>query len=42
MGIFMNALRNKKYVKFLKKYLTLFPQRIVCYLTTYFDEKNAF
>ena len=25
-----------------KKYLTLPPQRIACYLTAYFDEKNAF
>ena len=25
-----------------KKNLTLLPQRIACYLTAYFDEKNAF
>ena len=24
------------------KYLTLLPQRITCYLTAYFDEKNPF
>ena len=43
MGIFRTALRNKKkYVKFSKKNLTLLPQRIACYLTAYFDEKNAF
>ena len=33
----------KKYVKFSKKkYLTLLPQRIACYLTAYFDEKSPF
>ena len=25
-----------------KKYLTLLPQHIACYLTAYFNEKNAF
>ena len=43
MGIFTTALRNKKIRQVLKKkYLTLLPQRIACYLTAYFDEKNAF
>ena len=43
MGIFTTALRNKKYVKFSKKkYLTLLPQCVACYQTTYFDEKSPF
>ena len=43
MGIFMTALRNKKIRQILKKkYLTLLPQRIACYLTAYFDEKSPF
>ena len=43
MGIFTTALRNKKIRQILKKkYLTLLPQRIACYLTAYFDEKSAF
>ena len=43
MGIFTTALRNKKIRQILKKkYLTLLPQRIACYLTAYFDEKNPF
>ena len=44
MGIFTTALRNKKNTSNSqkKKYLTLLPQRIACYLTAYFDEKNAF
>ena len=43
MGIFTTTLRNKKIRQILKKkYLTLLPQRIACYLTAYFDEKNAF
>ena len=33
MGIFPTALRNKKYVSSHKKYLTLLPQCIACYLT---------
>ena len=33
----------KRYVKFLKKkYLSLLPQRIACYLTAYFAENNPF
>ena len=44
MEIFTTALRNEKIDQILKKkkYLTLPPQRIACYLTAYFDEKNAF
>ena len=43
MGIFTTALRNKKIRQILsKKYLTLLPQRISCYLTAYFDEKNVY
>ena len=43
MGIFTTALRNKKNTSnSLKKNLTLLPQRIACYLTAYFDEKNSF
>ena len=43
MGIFTTALRNKKIRQILKKkYLTLLPQRIACYLTAYFDEKSPF
>ena len=43
MGIFTTALRNKKIRQILKKkYLTLLPQCIACYLTAYFDEKNPF
>ena len=43
MGIFTTALRNKKNTSnSQKKNLTLLPQRIACYLTAYFDEKNAF
>ena len=43
VGIFTTAPRNKKIRQILKKkYLTLLPQRIACYLTAYFDEKNAF
>ena len=43
MGIFTTALRNKKIRQIIKKKsLTLLPQRIACYLTAYFDEKNAF
>ena len=33
----------KKYSQILnKKYLTLLPQCIACYLTTYYVEKNSF
>ena len=43
MGIFTTALRNKKIRQILKKkYLTLLPQCIICYLTAYFDEKSPF
>ena len=42
MEIFTTALRNKKIRQILKKYLTLLPQHIACYLTAYFDKKNAF
>ena len=43
MGIFTTALRNKKIRQILKKkYFTLLPQRIACYLTAYSDEKSAF
>ena len=43
MGIFTTALRNKKIRQILKKkYLTLLPQRIACYLIAYFDEKSPF
>ena len=43
MGIFTTALRNKTIRQILKKkYLTLLPQRIACYLTAYFDEKSPF
>ena len=40
--MFTTALRNKIIRQILKKNLTLLPQRIACYLTAYFDEKNAF
>ena len=43
MGIFTTALRNEKNTSNSQnKFLTLLPQRIACYLTAYFDEKNAF
>ena len=43
MRIFTTAIRNKKIRQILKKkYLTLLPQRITCYLTAYFDEKSPF
>ena len=43
MEIFTTPLRNKKIRQILKKkYLTLLPQRIACYLTAYFDEKSPF
>ena len=43
MGIFTAALRNKIIRQILKKkYLTLLLQRNACYLTAYFDEKDAF
>ena len=43
MGIFTTALRNKQNTSnSQKKYLTLLPQCIICYLTAYFDEKSPF
>ena len=44
MGIFTTALRNKKKntSNSQKKKFTLLSQRIACYLTAYFDEKNSF
>ena len=43
MGIFTTALRNKKNTSnSQKKYLTLLPQRIDCYLIAYFDGKSTF
>ena len=39
MKIFTTALRNKT---IRQKYLALLTQRITCYLTVYFDEKNPF
>ena len=41
--MFTTTLGNKKIHQILnKKYLTLLPQHIACYLTAYFDEKTAF
>ena len=43
MEIFTTAQRNKKYTQILnKKYLTLLPQCIACFLTAYYVEKNPF
>ena len=43
VGIFTTALRNKKNTSnSQKKYLTLLPECIICYLTAYFDEKSPF
>ena len=43
MEIFTIALRNKKVSEILnKKYFTLLPQRIACYLSSYYVEKNPF
>ena len=38
MGIFTTAPRNK----IIRQILTLLLQRIACYLTAYFDEKDEF
>ena len=43
MGISTTALRNKKISPILnKKYLTVLPLCIACYLTAYYVKKNPF